>query len=1552
METGLDKDKRSVAVVGGGIAGIQASIELANSGFHVYLIEKDISIGGVMAQLDKTFPTNDCSTCMISPRFLEVNAHPNIEIITRAEVLGLEGSPGNFTLRVRKFPRFIDENLCTSCGQCASVCPIDVPATFNQGLSSRRAAYKHFPQAIPSAYAIDKAGTAPCKAACPAGISIEGFIALIRKGLYNEAIKLIKRDNPFPAVCGRVCPHPCETACYRGRQDEPIAIEKLKRFVADLDLFSSSPYLPEKKPPKGKRIAVVGAGPAGLTAAYYLAVEGYEVVVFEALEKPGGLLQYGIPSFRLDREVVRREIEIIERLGVKIQTGVAWGRDFSLYQLKQQGFDAIFVGVGVWEPVPLGIPGESLRNVWAGIDFLRVVCCGGRPVVGKQVAIIGGGSVAIDAALTARRLGAEKVTILYRRSKAEMPVVWEDLEEAEEEGIHIEYLAGCVEILGDREGKVRGLRCIRMRLGEPDESGRRRPIPIEGSFFEIEADTVIGAIGQRPRFPMLDLEPPETRLKLDRWGTIWVNPKTYETSVPGVFAAGDAVLGPATVVLAIGSAKEAAISIDRFLRGEDLSEGRDFFLPVPEKPFRIKPRKRRVKYSKIPLEKRLQSFDEVFLGFSEEEARREAERCLECGICSECYRCEDVCMVNAVKHRMKPEEFDLSVSGVIVAPGFKTFDPLLKQEYGYGRYANVVTSLEFERMLAASGPTGGEIRCPKDGSHPKRIAWIQCVGSRDASVGREYCSGVCCMYAMKQAMVAKDHDPEVESTIFFIDIRAMGKGFERYYERARKQYGVRFIKSSISRIVEAPEGGKIEVSYVDESNEFITETFDLVVLSVGVVPSPLTEDLARRLGLQTDRYGFIVTDPFDVVKTNRPGVVVCGMAEGPKDIPDSVVQACSAAASIQEFDSVKGCHPERSEGSPHIRFLGTSCLGMTRRTNIPREPEAYKTEADKSPSEPESPVRSHALDVIDESARIGVFVCHCGINIAGVVDVKAVAQYARSLPNVVVAEDLLFACASDGTKRIKDAIKEHNLNRVVVASCSPRTHEPLFRNVIEDAGVNKYLFEMANIRDQCSWVHADNPQKATEKAKNLVRMAVAKARLLEPLEDLRLPIHQSAVVVGGGPSGMVAALQLARQGYPVTIVEKSSKLGGNASQWHYVHHSGAPVQDYVKGIIDEVTRTESIHVLLNAEVVRCEGRPGAFLLTVQKNGGKEQEILTAGSIIIATGAKEYPGRDYLRGSDPLVLTQREFQRAMAINDPILKDVRNIVMIQCVGSRNAEHPYCSRICCTTAVANAICYKEMCPDARITILYRDVRTFGHKELLYAEARAMGIRFLRFGEDAPPEVTRLSVALPTTVEGNKDSGDRGHEKPGVFRVRYEDPVLKETLWIPADLIVLSTGIVPSEENEKISKIFKLSLDPDGFLLEAHIKLKPIDTATPGIFICGLAQGPKFLEECITQAKGAAARASTFLRQRFLTVGGAVSVVNPELCSRCLTCVRTCPYGAPSITEQNGRSTAFIDPAVCQGCGACVSACPGKAIELKLYTDQQILAKVKALRECSSKN
>ncbi len=1480
-------DKPAVAIVGGGIAGIQASLELANSGFKVYIIEKDISIGGIMAQLDKTFPTNDCSTCMISPRFIEVASNPNIEIITRAKVISLDGEAGNFRLKVLVEPRFIDEKLCTACGQCANVCPIEVSDYFNRGLRNRKAVYKHFPQAIPSAYAIDKAGKPPCKVACPANISIEGFIALIRQGLYKEAIKLIKRNNPLPAVCGRICPHPCETLCYRGGQDEPIAIEELKRFVADRDLFSEDPYIPEKKPPKNKRVAIIGSGPAGLTASYYLAIEGYEVVVFEAMDKPGGMLQYGIPSFRLDKRIVEKEIEIIKKLGVSFKTEVFWGKDFTLSGLKRDGFDAIFIAVGACKPIELGIPGEHLRNVYHGVDFLKAICMEDPLKVGKRVAVIGGGNVALDVARSALRLGAEKVTVLYRRGQKEMPVTKEELEEALEEGINIEYLTGCVELLGDTNGNVRAVRCIRMELGAPDESGRRRPIPVEGSFFEIEADTVISAIGQQVSLPMLSKEPPETRPELSRNGTILVDPITYETSVKGIFAGGDAVFGPSTVILAIASGKEAAISIARYLEGQDLKEGRTKDIKVADRPFKLKPTKRRIKASKIPLEDRLRSFDEIVKGFTEEEAKEEASRCLECGICSECYLCEDACLSRAVKHGMSPEELELNVAGVIVASGFVPFDASKKAEYGYGRYANIITSIEFERILSASGPTGGEIKCPKDGSHPKKIAWIQCVGSRDVSIGREYCSAVCCMYATKQAMVAKEHDPQIEATIFFMDMRALGKGFDRYYDRAKNQYGIRYIRSNISRVVEIPKSGKIEIHYVNESNELISEIFDLVVLSVGITPSG---EIAGFLGLQKDQYGFIGTDPFDVVKTNIDGVFVCGAVEGPKDIPESVVQAYSAASSI-----------------------------MALAKKLPSANE----ESLKKPL-PKTPAR-------DEKCRIGVFICHCGINIAGVVDVKALSRYAKNLPEVVYSEDIVFCCAPDGTKKIKEAIEQYNLNRIVVASCSPRTHEQLFRQVITQAGVNKYLFEMANIRDQCSWVHAFDSKKATEKAKSLVRMAVAKARFLEPIEEFVLPIEQSALVIGGGPSGMVASLQLAKKGYPVTLVEKEDTLGGNALRWSYFHHSGKDVQGYVKSLMEEVSKATNIKVLLNAEVTGFEGRPGDFKIKVRVKDAIENQI-RVGTIIVATGAEEYKGTEYLWGVNKKVITQREFQKEIASLNPTLPfdSIRHVVMIQCVGSRNETHPYCSKICCTLAILNAIKFKELCPDANVTIFYRDIRTYGKKELLYYEARRKGIVFLRYTPDSPPEVEEI----PET---------------GKFRIRYFDKTLNQNFVIPANLVVLSAGIVAPHTNKHLSKLLKLSLDPDGFFTEAHVKLKPLDTSTPGIFLCGLSQGPKFLEECISQAKGASARAYSFLSQKYMVVSGSIARVNHEECSRCLTCVRICPYDAPSIQEagEGGKASAVIDPALCQGCGACVVACPAKAIQLGNFTDEQLLAKVEALFE-----
>ncbi len=1467
----------AVAVIGGGIAGIQASLDLAESGYRVYLLESDISIGGNMARLDKTFPTNDCSTCMLSPKLLEVASKENIEILTRTEVLGIEGEAGNFTLKLKQLPRFVNPDLCTACGECEKVCPVEIPSRFNLSLNKQKAIYRHFPQAVPSTYAIEKAGIAPCKAACPAGISVEGYIALIRKGLYKEALKLVKRDNPFAAVCGRVCHHPCEKACYRANQDEAIAIEALKRFVADMDLNSSDPYIPTCKPPKNRKVAIIGAGPAGLTAAYYLTIEGFSVTVFDAMDKPGGLLEYGIPEFRLPRNILRKEISLIKSVGFNIETGKRWGRDFSLKGLKEDGYDAILIATGTQLPLWQNIPGEHLENVISAVNFLRDFHSGKPVKVGRKVIVIGGGNVALDTARTALRLGAKKVTVLYRRSEKEMPASREEFQNAVEEGVEFRFLTGCVEIKG--QDRVEGVRAIKMELGPADESGRRRPIPVEGSLHDIDADMVFVAIGQKPDISPLEAEPDSLKPKISRWGTIEVDPVTFETSVSGIFAAGDIVLGPSSVVQAIGTAKEAAISIQRYLEGRDLKAGRRRNLLTPDRPFLKLPESKRRPLKKIPIDKRLNSFDEVTIGYSEEEALKEASRCLECGICCECYRCVEACAAGAIDHDMASRELEIKVSAVILATGFKPFNPALRPEYGYEKYPNVITSLEFERILSASGPYGGRLIRPGDGKHPKRIAWIQCVGSRDVSLKREYCSSVCCMYATKQAIITREHDHEVETFIFFIDFRSVGKGFERYYERARKQYGVKYIRCNISKVVETPDKD-LEITYLNSDGKLKTEIFDLVVLSVGLEPSEQIINLSRVLNIDTDKYGFISTNPLSPTKSSRKGIAVCGTAENTKDIPDSVIQASSAAAEVQMI----------APATPH--------------KGIKEEP-------------------IHVPSIELSPPRIGVFVCHCGINIAGVVNVSDVVRYASSLPFVEHAENLLFACASDGTNRIKEAIKKHKLNRIVVASCSPRTHEPLFQEAIIQADLNRYLLEMANIRDQCSWVHGNLPEKATEKAKDLVKMAVAKACLLNPLDEIKIPIIQKVLVIGGGPSGMTAALTLARQNIDVTLVEKEPSLGGFASKWLTWHYSGNFIKETLDELISEVTNHPRIRLFLSSQVTQFKGHPGEFTTTILNSKDNTTTEISHGAIIIATGAVEHPKTRFITSKSDNIITQSEFHKLMASDK--LTPVKHLVMLQCVGSRSKEHNYCGRICCTSAIANAIRYKKKYPESNVSILYRDIRTYGKRELLYLEARKIGIRFFRFDPeiDFEPEISEAENSIV---------------------ISFVDRTIRKRMKLKADMLVLSTGVEASPDNEKLARLFKLSLDQDNFFMEAHIKLRPVETATTGIYLAGTAQGPKLFDECIDQARAAAAKASAFVKQRYLTVGGRIAVVNRSKCSVCLTCVKVCPYGAPSISGEYNVS-ATIDPAVCQGCGICVSECPAKAIELQCFTDSQLKAKILAM-------
>lgn len=842
-----------------------------------------------------------------------------------------------------------------------------------------------------------------------------------------------------------------------------------------------------------------------------------------------------------------------------------------------------------------------------------------------------------------------------------------------------------------------------------------------------------------------------------------------------------------------------------------------------------------------------------------------------------CRVCEKVCPAQAVDFNQEDQELELEVGAVILAVGYEAFDPSLRGEYGYGRYQNIISSLEFERILSASGPYRGEILRPSDKEHPKKIAWIQCVGSRDTSLGRGYCSSVCCMYAIKEAIIAKEHIDFIEPTIFFIDIRAFGKGFDSYYERAKEEHGVRYIRSMISKVIEDPQTKNLWITYVDETGELKKEEFHLVVLSVGLCSSQESRKLAERLSIELESHGFCATNTFAPLATSREGVYVCGVFQSPKDIPETVAQASGAAAA-----AAKGIASVRGE--------------LVKQKEYPPE-----------------------RAVAEEEPRVGVFVCHCGINIAGVVDVETVKDYARTLPYVVYAEDNLFTCAQDTQEKIKKVIQEERLNRVVVTACSPRTHEPLFRQTLMEVGLNPYLFEMANIRDQCSWVHMKDKEAATQKAKDLLRMAVANAVLSESLERQRIPVRKRALVAGGGLAGMTAALGFAGQGFEVFLVEREAELGGNMRHLFYTL-SGEDPQAFLSEMIGKVMDHPSIQVITNAEVVDHEGVQGNFSTGVMIAPAMTYRKLEHGVTVLATGGEEYKPTEYLYGEHPAVLTQMELEERIASAELNPKKLRRVVMIQCVGSRTEERPFCSRICCSMAIKNALKLKELLPELDVHVLYRDIRTYGLLEQYYTKAREKGVTFTRYIPERNPE-----------VQGDEEK----------ISVKVWDDTIKGNLIIETDLLVLSAAILP-RENEELAAMFKVQRTLEGSYLEAHMKLRPVDFSRDGIYMCGLAHSPKLMDESISQAQAAVARASTLLARDEIEVGGVVARVDPDLCAACLVCVRACPYGVPYICE-DGYSV--IDPAKCQGCGNCAAECPQRAIQLQHYRDVQLIAKVVAL-------
>jgi heterodisulfide reductase subunit A-like polyferredoxin len=873
-------------------------------------------------------------------------------------------------------------------------------------------------------------------------------------------------------------------------------------------------------------------------------------------------------------------------------------------------------------------------------------------------------------------------------------------------------------------------------------------------------------------------------------------------------------------------------------------------------------------------------FGEVELGLSEEQARAEAARCLNCMSCCECLECVAACKAEAVNHEMEPETLNIEVGSLVLAPGFETFDPRHYDTYAYTQLDNVITSLEFERLLSASGPFQGHLVRPSDHKEPQKIAWLQCVGSRDINhCDHSYCSGVCCMYAIKQAVIAKEHAKNgLGAAIFFMDMRTFGKDFERYYDRASQEHGVRFIRCRVHSVDSEPGTNNLVISYVDEAGNVLEEVFDLVVLSVGLQTPVEVVDLAKRLGVDLDPDRFCATSSFRPVSTSRPGIYVGGAFQGPKDIPQSVVEASAAAAAAGSvLASVRGTMATTKELPPEINVKG-------------------------------------------EPPRIGVFVCHCGINIAGVVDVPAVRDYAETLPYVAHVEDNLYTCSQDAQVRMLQVIQENNLNRVVIVACSPRTHEPLFQDTLANSGLNKYLLEMANIRNQDSWVHGNDPEAATEKAKDLLRMAVAKVSLLESLREITLKITQSALVVGGGVAGMIASLQLADQGYPVILIEAKPELGGHARLLRKTWR-GEDVQEFLQNLIARVRDHSHIRVHLNAELQEVQGFVGNFQSKIRIAGdiGARFATVRHGVAILATGGQAPRPNEYLYGRHPRVFCWHELEDAFEAGH--LGDARSAVFIQCVGSREPQRPYCSKICCTFSIQQAIVLKETYPEMDVYILYRDIRTYGQREELYAQARAAGVVFIRYAIEEKPMVET--------------------DEQGQLRVLVKDHILQRPLLLEPDFITLASAI-DSRGTKALAQLFKVSRNEDSFLVEAHAKLRPVECATDGVFICGLAHYPKPLEESIAQAQAAAGRATTVLAQGTLQVSGQVAAVNAMKCSVCGVCVTICPFGAPGFNE---RGASEINPALCKGCGLCVASCRSGAIDLKGFEDRQIFAMIEEL-------
>ena len=857
--------------------------------------------------------------------------------------------------------------------------------------------------------------------------------------------------------------------------------------------------------------------------------------------------------------------------------------------------------------------------------------------------------------------------------------------------------------------------------------------------------------------------------------------------------------------------------------------------------------------------------------------------------CIECMMCVKTCKAKAIDFDIKDEEIEINAGSLILATGYNLLDPASVPEYGYGRFPNVVSSLEYERMVSASGPTGGIIMRPSDGREPQRIAFVQCVGSRDVN-HCAYCSRICCTYATKEAIITKDHTPHVDIDILYNDLRAFGKGFEEFLVRGEQEYGIHYVKGLPSEIQEDPSTHDLIVRHSDaKGHAVLLDRYDLVVLCPAMVPNEDPE-FFEKLGISTDQYGFVNggAGGIEAVRTATPGIYMAGAMNAPKDIPDSVAHA-SAAAGLAVGD-------------------------------IPL-PEKVETEA----------VSEADFEQMAAEPRIGVIICSCGINIAGTVDVADVTRYASTLPNVVYAENLLYSCSSDAQEVIKEAIKEHQLNRVIVASCTPRTHEPLFRATIEEAGLNKYLFEMANIREHCSWVHQGEKDEATAKAKDLVRMAVARAQLLEPQEEAVTPVEPAALVIGAGVTGMSAAELIAERGFKVYLVEKEDRVGGLLNHLSTVNFDFTPTNEIIADFEKRITGNPNIELILGSRVVDAKGSIGDFEVTID-TAGKRRDV-KVGVVVVATGAVplEQTGLYGLKKLSE-VMTELEFSNRVASGESI-KDGDTFAVIHCVGSREDEslegaRTWCSSICCMVAIEHTLELLEKYPNSRVFHFYRDLRTSYDAEDKYREARKKGVVFVRFDKDSPPEVKK--------------------GKARALRVEVVDQILGSQIGIDVDHVILATGMIPPKENRVISEAFKVPLNMSGFFMEAHPKLRPVDFQTDGVYVAGTATAPKRIHESIIQGRGAAARALVPLISGIRKAEAIVSVVDPEVCVGCGTCEVNCAYNAIEVVPgDGGHDYAVSNPVLCQGCGKCAAGCPSGAITMKHFTDDQILAQIRAALE-----